>query len=212
MLNSAEKLLEKIEILKNSGIKKVIETRIKQFEEMRNKPSSELFKELAYCILCANFNAERSMSIQKAIGNGFICWSEKRLAQELKALGHRFPNTRAKYIVEARKHVDSLESKISSFNNKQELRDWLIGAIKGLGMKESSHFLRNIGFSDFAILDFHIINVLVKYGLIDKPSTLTKKKYLEIETFLRYIADKANLNLAELDLYLWFMETGKILK
>lgn len=152
------------------------------------------------------------MNIQKVIGDGFLYWSEKRLAKELKALGHRFPNTRAKYIVDARKQMKLLESKISSFNNKQELRDWLVAEIKGFGMKESSHFLRNIGFSDYAILDFHIISMLIKFGLIERPSTLTKKRYLEIETLLRSIAEKANMSLAELDLYLWFMETGKILK
>lgn len=211
-LVSAKKLLEEIEMLKKSSIKKVVETRIKQFEEMRNKSGSELFKELAYCILCANFNAERSMNIQKAIDDGFLCWSEKRLSQELKALGHRFPNTRAKYIVEARKYVDNLESIISSSNNKQELREWLAAEIKGIGIKEASHFLRNVGFSDFAIIDFHIINVLVKHRLIEEPRTLTKKRYLEIEEMLKRIAEKAGLNLAELDLYLWFIETGKILK
>jgi len=211
-LGSGKKLLEKIEMLKNSNIKNVVDERIKQFKEIRNQPSSELFKELAYCILCANFNAERSMNIQKVIGDGFLYWSEKRLAKELKALGHRFPNTRAKYIVDARKQMKLLESKISSFNNKQELRDWLVAEIKGFGMKESSHFLRNIGFSDYAILDFHIISMLIKFGLIERPSILTKRRYLEIETLLRSIAEKANMSLAELDLYLWFMETGKILK
>jgi N-glycosylase/DNA lyase len=37
-------------------------------------------------------------------------------------------------------------------------------------------------------------------------------KYLEIENFLMKIAKKLNLSLAELDLYLWYIETGKILK
>ena len=84
--------------------------------------------------------------------------------------------------------------------------------VRGLGWKEASHFLRNIGYTDFAIIDFHIIDVLTKYNIIEKPTVLTKRKYLEIEEFLRKIARKSDLNLAELDLYLWYMETGKILK
>ena len=88
----------------------------------------------------------------------------------------------------------------------------MVDNIKGLGMKEASHFLRNIGFKDFAIIDFHIIDILVKYGLIKKPKTLTKNKYLEIEGILKEIAKKTNLNLAELDLYLWYEETDKVLK
>ena len=88
----------------------------------------------------------------------------------------------------------------------------LIRNVKGIGPKEASHFLRNIGYSGFAILDFHIINILARYGLIEKPKTLTKRRYLEIEELLRSIAAKTDLSLAELDLYLWYMETGKILK
>jgi N-glycosylase/DNA lyase len=92
------------------------------------------------------------------------------------------------------------------------LREWLIAEVKGFGPKESSHFLRNVGFTDFAIIDFHIVDVLVRHGLIEKPKTVTKRRYLEIEELLRHIAKKADLNMAELDLYLWYMETGKVLK
>ncbi|MFX1600424.1 MAG: N-glycosylase, partial [Promethearchaeota archaeon] len=81
-----------------------------------------------------------------------------------------------------------------------------------IGYKEASHFLRNIGYSNYAIIDFHIIDLLVQYNLIEKPKTLTKTKYLKIEQVLKGIANKLNLNLAELDLYLWYLETGKILK
>ena len=41
---------------------------------------------------------------------------------------------------------------------------------------------------------------------------MSKKKYLEIEGLLRKIAGKTGLTLGELDLYLWYLETGKILK
>jgi len=85
--------------------------------------------------------------------------------------------------------------------------------IKGLGFKEASHFLRNIGFKNLAIIDFHIVDLLIKHKLIDKkPKSLSKSKYLEIEEKLKKIANELNLSLGELDLYLWYMETGKILK
>ncbi len=210
--DSAEKLLETIETLKRSEVGRLVQTRTAQFKEMSKKPSSELFKELCFCILCANFTAERSIKIQNTVGEGFLNLPEKKLAQRLKALGHRFPNTRARYIVEARKHEGSLKTKIASFSDKQKLREWLIAAVKGLGPKEASHFLRNVGYTDFAIVDFHIVDVLVRHGLIQRPKTVTKRRYLEIEELLRCIAEKADLNMAELDLYLWFMETGKVLK
>ena len=96
--------------------------------------------------------------------------------------------------------------------NDKEARTWLVKNIKGLGMKESSHFLRNIGYKNVAIIDFHIIDLLERNKLISRPKTLTKVKYFETESVLRKIAEKSDLTLAELDLYLWYMETGKILK
>jgi N-glycosylase/DNA lyase len=207
-----KELVEVINKLKNSKVKEIVDIRIKEFKELGNKSNIEIFKELCFCILTANFNAEKSIKIQKEIGNGFLTLPESVLAKKLKVLGHRYYNTRAKYIVEARKYMNSLKEIINSFNNKDNLREWLVKNIKGLGYKEASHFLRNIGYTNFSILDFHIINILVKYGLIKKPKTLTKKKYLEIEEILKEVAKKLNINLAELDLYLWYMETGKILK
>ena len=203
-------LLKSIRELKNSEVKKIIVTRIKEFKDMRDKPSNEIFKELCFCILTANFNAEKSIKIQEKIDDGFLTLPEEKLAEELKKLGHRFPKTRAKYIIEARKHLPYLKDILNREENS--LREWLVKNVKGLGYKEASHFLRNIGYESFAILDFHILDVLSKHEIIKKPKTLSRKKYLEIEEILRNIASKLNLTLAELDLYLWYIETGKILK
>jgi len=204
-------LINKIESLKNSEISNLVHNRIKEFKELNKKSNDELFKELCFCILTANFNAEKSIKIQDEIGECFLDDSEEDLAKKLKNLGHRFPNTRAKYILESRKYRDLLEEIVQS-NNSKKLREWIVNNVKGLGYKEASHFLRNIGFDDLAIIDFHIVDILVKHNLIERPKTLIKRKYLEIENLLKEIARKTDLSLAELDLYLWYLETGKILK
>jgi N-glycosylase/DNA lyase len=206
-----DELIKQIESLKDGEIGNLIQKRIEEFKELNKKPSDELFKELCFCILTANFNAEKSIKIQNEIGACFLDNSEEELAKKLKNLGYRYPNTRAKYISESRKYKESLKEVIQ-FNDKQKLREWIVNNVKGLGYKEASHFLRNIGFDDFAIIDFHIVDILVKHDLIKRPKTLTKTKYLEIENLLRTIGKKTNLTLAELDLYLWYLETGKILK
>jgi N-glycosylase/DNA lyase len=206
-----KKLLESIEILKGSDIGTLVNTRTKEFKEIDRKSSGEIFQELCFCILTANFNAEKCIKIQREIGDEFLTLSKEYLAKRLAEFGHRFPNARARYISDSVKYKDSLKDAIDS-SNGEELRDWLVKNMKGLGHKEASHFLRNIGFDDFAIIDFHIIDVLVTYKLIERPKTLTKRKYLEIENTLRDIAKQTNLTLAELDLYLWYIETGKILK
>jgi len=206
-----DELIKQIESLKDGEIGNLIQKRIDEFKELNKKPSDELFKELCFCILTANFNAEKSIKIQNEIGECFLDNSEEDLAKKLKNLGHRYPNTRAKYISESRKCKESLKEVIQ-FNDKKKVREWIVNNVKGLGYKEASHFLRNIGFDDFAIIDFHIVDILVKHGLIKRPKTLTKTKYLEMENLLRTIGKKTDLTLAELDLYLWYLETGKILK
>jgi len=206
-----EGLIESINSLMNSDVKKQVDTRIKEFKEINRRSNDEIFQELCFCILTANFNAEKCIKIQREIGDEFLTLSKEELAKKLVDLGHRFPNARARYISDSVKYKESLKDIINS-SNSTELRSWLVKHVKGLGYKEASHFLRNIGFDDYAIIDFHIIDVLVTYNLIERPKTLTKRKYLEIENTIRDIAKETNLTLAELDLYLWYIETGKILK
>ncbi|MFX1418904.1 MAG: N-glycosylase/DNA lyase [Promethearchaeota archaeon] len=205
-------LLDKLQYLKNSEIKSRVDTRLAEFSTYRNGKMDEIFGELCFCITTANCSAERCIEVQEKMGDGFLTLSEMELVAKFKELGYRFPNVRSKYIVEARENISHLQGFIKSGDNGNELREWIVKNIKGLGYKESSHFLRNIGFNNYAIIDFHIIDLLVSYNLIEKPKILTKSKYLEIEEILKDIGNKLKLNLAELDLYLWYLETGKILK
>jgi len=207
-----EKLLQEIKKLKKGSIGRIVAKRVGEFKRMGKKPGKEIFKELCFCLLTANYSAEGGIRIQKEIGDGFLRLGEKALAKKLKALGHRFPNTRAKFIAEARKNAGKMKKVVFSFGNGKEAREWLVKNVKGLGYKEASHFLRNVGFMDVAVVDFHIVDLLAKNKIIKKPKTMTKKKYLEIEKVLEKLAKKSGLEPGELDLYLWYMETGKVLK
>jgi N-glycosylase/DNA lyase len=206
-----DELINKITNYKNSGIGQIVDSRIKEFKEIGKKSNDEIFKEMCFCILTANFDAEKCIKIQKNIGKYFLIDNKDELSKKLKNQGYRFPNIRADYISSSLECKNRLENKIQLLKDN-ELREWIVKNVKGLGYKEASHFLRNIGFDDFAIIDFHIINILVNHKLIKRPKTLTKRKYLEIEHILRNLASRTGLSLAELDLYLWYIETGKILK
>jgi N-glycosylase/DNA lyase len=207
-----KELLDILNILVNSEVQLTINERINEFDEFRDKSLTDIFGELCFCIMTANCSAEKCIEVQNGIGNGFHELDESELSFKFKDLGYRFPNIRSKYIIEARRKQEQVYKKINSKINPFELREWIVKNIKGLGYKEASHFLRNIGFTELAIIDFHIIDLLTKFNLIEKPKTLSKTKYLEIEKLLGVIAKNLNLNLAELDLYMWYMETGKILK
>lgn len=202
-------LIKKIQELKQTQVEETIKQRVEEFKSFNKESYEDLFKELSFCLMTANFNAKRAIEIQKVIGKGFLTLSLEELRAKLKILGHRFPNMRAKFIYEARNH--EIKEIISNLKGN-ELRDWFFKNIKGLGMKESSHFLRNIGFLDYAILDFHIIDILVEHDYIEKPKTLSKKKYIEIEKTLNQICKELNIRQGELDLYLWYLETNTVLK
>jgi len=205
-------LISKINTLKKSSLSKTIDKKKKSFSSFQKKSNHEIFKELCFCLMTANFNAKRAVEIQKNCGNLFLTGTESQLSKLLKANGHRFPNTRAHFIHQAQVHKGDIKEKLFSIKDKYERREWLVKNIKGLGFKESSHFLRNIGFFDYAIIDFHIIDILVDNKVIKKPKTLNKKHYLSIEKKLSVLADKTKLTLGELDLYLWYLETGTIYK
>ena len=203
-------LLDSITQLKSSEIRNLINSRIQEFSQIKSSTIDKIFNELCFCIMTANCSAEQCIRVHEKINGGFNYLSQEQLTDKFKEFGDRFPNIRSKYITEAIDFKEELENIISS--QETDIRDWLVKNIKGLGYKEASHFLRNIGYKNYAIIDFHIVDLLVKYNLIKKPKTMTKRKYLEIEGILQNLGEKVALNLAELDLYLWYMETGKVLK
>lgn len=205
-----ELLLQELERLKASDLSKTVSQRMSYFS--RKMSNQELFCELCFCILAANYTSEGSWRIQNSIGTGFLTLSEKGLARKLKSLGYRFPNVRSKYIVRARKLENETPAALGSGMGREDLREWFVRNVHGLGYKEASHFLRNVGRSDYAIVDFHILDILSRHGLFEKPKTLTPKRYLQAERILQDICDAAGMTQGELDLYLWYSETGKILK
>jgi N-glycosylase/DNA lyase len=204
----SSKLVRKVESLKPL-IGRVVEKRIDEFLSMREKGNYAWFSELCFCILTANSSAEIGIKIQDALGyEGFANLSEESLATKLREAGYRFYNVRAKYIVEARRYLrikDILEE-------VEEKREWLVKNVKGIGYKEASHFLRNVGFLDYAILDRHILRIMHNSGIIEMPKNLSRKRYLEIEKRFINLASKLEMRPGELDLYLWYLSTGKVMK
>ena len=132
----------------------------------------------------------------------------------------RFWRIRPSYIFHTREHLQQtcglrMRELLESFATPEERRDFFARnrAIRGLGYKESSHFLRNIGFRGYAILDKHIVNSLRDLGVIPKGlKPGTRKGYLAIEKKLAAFAEEIGIDMDHLDLLLWSRKTGEILK
>lgn len=186
----------------------LIKKRLEEFQEIKKADCDSWFSELCFCILTAQAQAQKAIKIQQQLGiEGFLYYSEEKIRSVIRSNGHRFHNNKSKYIVEARSHryVKDMVSNKNGF----EAREYLAENIKGLGYKEASHFLRNVGYNDVAIIDRHILRFLNQYNFIQKiPKTITNSKYIEMENVLKNF----DLPLDQLDLTIWCHMTGKVLK
>jgi N-glycosylase/DNA lyase len=206
-------LINNLKSLKESGIRKLVNTRLKEFESYKWKNNSEWFSELCFCLLTANSKASTALNIQKELGpQGFCNACSEDVKTCIISNKHRFHNNKTNFIIRAREHLN-IKDKITSFNSSFNAREWLVKNIKGFGYKEASHFLRNVGYTNLAILDRHILRLLHEHNYIKEvPKSLSKKNYYEIEKVLQFIGEKVGMNQSELDLYLWYSKTGKVLK
>ena len=180
-------------------------------------PREEYFPELVYCLLTPQSSAVNAARAVEALRKA-ACWAQIRRSPRsfsgARRAYIRFHNTKAKRIAEAFAAFATIVGTISATRRCAcAPRAWLVGNVKGLGWKEASHFLRNIGRRNLAILDRHILRNLTRHGaLASIPATLTPKRYAAIERRFDRFADAMGIPMDELDLLFWSNETGEILK
>jgi N-glycosylase/DNA lyase len=208
-----------INICKTSPLlEKKIKKTLKEFKETW-KDEEKIYEELCFCILTPQSSAKQAMKCieelkkHKLLDKGLSSEKEKYVKKV------RFYKTKAKRLEEAQKKFPKNKiRKILTENglpkNPRQCRNFLVKEVNGYGMKESSHFLRNIGFGEtISILDRHILKNLVKCKIIEEvPPTITIKKYLEIEEKMKRFCEKNKISFAELDLIFWSNQTGQVLK
>ncbi len=197
-----------------------IRARLAEFEAVwENETDERLWEEMVFCFFTGGCSARMGLRSVEAVRPILQTGNHHELADALRGR-HRYPNARAGYIVASREFLQEhcglrLREKLKSFDDDLERRDWLVKEkrIKGLGYKEASHYLRNIGLKGYAILDKHILRSLAELGIIDDPKPPnTRLKYLIVEQKLRNLATLTKIDFDELDLVLWSMKTGEILK
>lgn len=197
-----------------------IRARIAEFEEVWRSGSDErLWEEMVFCFFTGGCSARMGLRSIEAVRPLLLTGTHEELTEALVGR-HRYPRARAGYIVASREFLMEhcglrLREKLESFADPLERRDWLVRekGIKGLGYKEASHFLRNIGLKGYAILDKHILRSLAELKIISDPKPPnTRSKYLTIEDSLKKLSERIEIDFDELDLILWSLKTGEILK
>ncbi|MDW8026866.1 MAG: N-glycosylase/DNA lyase [Armatimonadota bacterium] len=200
----------------HARIRPFVLKRLEEFKETWEKGDEAIFEELIFCLLTAGASALMGLKGIEALRP--ILWNATvdEIAQQINF--HLYPLARAQYIVAAREIVKNemggkLKAWIENWRGRETKRDACVQKFKGIGYKEASHFLRNIGFRGYAILDKHILRSLHAFGMIDsdKPPS-TRNRYLAIEGRYLELAKQVGIDPDELDLTLWASRTGMIVK
>jgi len=197
-----------------------ISEKLSEFGDVLEDGTDERFwEEMVFCFFTGGCSARMGLRSIEAVRPLLLAGNQAELADALRGK-HRYPNARSGYIVASREFLQEhcglrLREKLESFDDAFARRDWLVKEkrIKGLGYKEASHFLRNIGYKGYAILDKHILRSLAELEIIDDPKPPnTRTQYLTVEEKLKNLAEATQIDFDELDLVLWSMKTGEILK
>jgi N-glycosylase/DNA lyase len=200
--------------------RKAIRRRLLDFQAVWSEPDERIFSELAFCFCTPQSKAKSCWDAVSFLQESGLLYSGSQ--EEIRRSLHRrvrFHNNKSGYILHARglfteKGKLAVKKMLLDKGTPFEIREWLVSNLKGMGYKEASHFLRNVGLGkDLAILDRHILKNLQKHGAIKEiPRTLTPKKYKEIESQMLKFSASIGIPMDELDLLFWSEETGEIFK
>ncbi len=194
--------------------KEKIQKRLEDFSKFRSLGDKEIFPEFCFCLLTPQSKAFNCWNaVLELKESGLLYGGDHKKIGKVLQKKVRFLKHKAAYIVGSRKLLQTGFKNTVLRGEPPEIREWLVENVKGYGYKEASHFLRNIGFRDLAILDRHILKNLVALGVIPEvPKSLTKKKYFEIEEKFKGFSEKAGIPMDELDLLFWSMQAGEVFK
>ena len=195
-------------------------SKLNEFQRIGRSASDErLFEELTFCIYTAGASARMGLRSVEHVRPVLLKGSMKEVQHAL-VHAHRWPDARGAYVYETREYLRDhcglrMRELLAGFETAEERRDFFAAnrGVRGLGYKEASHFLRNIGYRGYAILDKHILARLNEFDVIESPKPpSTKKRYTGLEEKMKLFAESVGIDFDELDLLLWYSKTGEILK
>ena len=195
--------------LENKTLIRIVAQRVAEFASLKFAPYNVLFEELTFCTLTANTSAELGIRCINFL-KGVNFQSIQNIQSRLRECGYRFPNTRARFINQNYERSYLLEL-VKEMDEPEYRRDFIYDNFIGIGYKEGSHFLRNIGYFEYAILDKHILRFLREYFGMEF-SNKSRKKYLEAEGQFIKISLNYGIDPGIMDLIIWYIITGKVLK
>jgi N-glycosylase/DNA lyase len=199
------------------SIKPQVDKRLAEFKnKWRLGTNPEIFTEMVFCLCTPQTDAHKGWAAARELQDNIL--DEEQVAHVLRKHGVRFHHTKAKRIMEAVEDFRPdthtiLETFINLVGDSVELRDVFAENIKGWGLKEASHFLRNLGMGQkICILDRHILRRLKEHKVIGCIPKLSRKTYHDIEQKMIDFAHKVKIPVEALDLVFWYQSKGELFK
>lgn len=187
----------------------------------------DLRKELVGCIMGSQVRHEMAVAATENLehaglldddcwidfeNQGFECRVLEVLSGQANDLPHRgsyrFPKARSKQLAQVRNALARmpLDARLSESKAAKYLRKSLVEDIPGLGPKQASMFLRNIGRSyDLAILDTHVLRFMDMQALLpmDQARINTVRGYEKAECIAVDYAETLGYPAGYLDWAIW---------
>lgn len=199
-----------------------------QTESVVQPCERSLWWELSTCILSSQVPYPLAVSAANEVDAQELLLEEQReidvlyqklfdvLATPLHVEGslrkYRFPEKRSRQLSVARQTLTREYGTLSSFLENSldavEARSWLISHVPGIGPKQASMFLRNVGVSyELAILDRHVLNYMSALGIYSGKDAFISniKQYRQCESVLREHAEEMDCSVGLLDWAIWIV-------
>ncbi len=185
------------------------------FSRLEN--NEEVWRSLLFCILSSQVRTSSAVKATNSILSEVPFFEEKIASSEVydkaknilrrEDVKYRFPDHRSRNIAHSwfafAQVKDDLYKYLESFDSEAAAREWITQLFPGLGFKQASMFLRDIGYSlRLCIIDTHILWYCSCLGHhSDRP--LTPKRYIETEDFVLRQSDKFGVSPNVFDAAVW---------
>lgn len=199
--------------MENKKLRARVLERAEEFK-LNNRAGEDVwFRELILCLLTANSSFISAYKALNFIIEELPSLDQDQIMSRLRIAGYRFYNLKAKYIYKAKEWKGILRYKVKRIADysQEEAREFMVENIYGIGLKEASHFLRNVGYFDLAIIDRHLLKFLNEIGASNLKLKKPKDYYLG-ENILKSISASLNIQVGLLDLFIFFKQTNTVVK
>jgi N-glycosylase/DNA lyase len=192
--------------------KQDIRSRLHDFASI---PREQYFYEFCFCLCTPQSKAIHADLVVQELSRLDYLHKPFDATELLRSSSHyiRFHNTKARRLRLLQQKWSDIDAYLDRRLDPLLVRQNIVRSVDGFGLKESSHALRNIGFRGLAIIDRHLLRMLVACNVLAAiPASISRLEYLSIEATFKRFADEVDVDMDELDLLFWSSVTGRIVK